>query len=194
MQTEPEEVRFRFARLFDYATILTTLRDERIYSAMCDDFAPPREAFMPRMDDAIVYVGCWEHTPTDYDNIGRADVRVIYDVVADKTIRFLGLWCFMPTSPIRWNVHTCLLPCAWGRTVEATKAMLAYVWENFPVERIVTEVPTYNRLALRLAKAVGMEYIGTDRQAIRKGGKLHDQILLGLSKCPASAVADSSGS
>jgi len=161
---------FRFARLFDYATILTTLRDERIYPAMCDDFAPPREAFMPRMDDAIVYVACYQGE------------------------EYLGLWCFMPTSAIRWNVHTCLLPCAWGRTVQATKAMLRWVWETQPVERIVTEVPTYNRLALRLAKAVGMEYIGIDRQSIRKGGKLHDQILLGLSKCQASVGEDSSGS
>ena len=149
---------FRFRRVHDYATIQSVMTHEKIYAAISDDFSPPREKFLARLDDAIWYVGCW----------------------MDDS--FLGLWAFLPTSAMRWSVHTCLLPCAWGSAVAATKAMLVWLWNNSPCQRIVTEVPVENRLALRLAKQAGMEFIGIDRKSIMKGGKLQDQILLGLSK------------
>lgn len=170
MQREAEEIDFQFRRIFDYDTVLQTLRNAAIFHAASDDFSPPREAFMPRMDDQIVYVGCFAGNPLIMEN-------------------YCGLWAFFPTSAIRWNVHTCLLPSAWGYAAEATRGMLSWLWVNQPVERIITEVPEYNRLALKLAKDVGMEVIGVDRQSIRKHGKLHDQILLGLSKCQSYPVS-----
>lgn len=161
---------YRFRRVHDYATIQGVMTNEKIYRAMADDFSPPREKFRARLDDEIWYVGCWKQESSGPD------------LYSD----FLGLWAFLPTNQIRWSVHTCLLPCAWGQAIEATRAMLVWLWENSPCQRIVTEVPDGNRLALRLAKQAGMEFIGIDRKSIMKGGKLQDQILLGLSKpCPA---------
>lgn len=133
-----------------------------VYRAVSDDFSPRRDKFKARMDDEIWYVGGW------HDQI--------------KTAEFIGLWAFFPLSPIRWVVHTCLLPHARGLAIPASRAMLDWMWANSKVERIITDVPVSNRLALRLAKECGMEVIGTDRQSIRKGGKLQDQIMLGLSK------------
>ena len=163
---------FSFKRLFDYATIQSVLLNPMVYSATSDDFAPAREKFRARMDDEVWYVGGW------HDQI--------------KKTEFIGLWAFLPLSPIRWVAHTCLLPEARGLATQASRAMISWMWDNayyrlsdgskIPVERIITDVPVSNRLALRLAKECGMEVIGTDRQSIRKGGKLQDQILLGLSK------------
>ena len=123
-----QAVDFRFKRIFDYATIQSTLTHEKLYAAMADDFSPPREKFMARLDDAIWYVAVMEHD--DY----------------------LGLFCFMPESHIRWRLHTCLLPCAWGRSVDIMKAVFEWLWEHTPCERLITDVPVYNRLALRLGR------------------------------------------
>jgi RimJ/RimL family protein N-acetyltransferase len=168
MHREPQssEVEFRFKRIFDYATIQTTLTHEKLYAAMADDFSPPREKFMARMDDNIWYI----------------------TVVAGPLREYMGMFCFMPESHIRWRLHTCLLPCAWGRSVEIMKAVFQWLWENTQCERLITDVPVYNRLALRLGKAAGMEFVGVDKQSIKKGGKLHDQILLGLSRCQSTST------
>ena len=159
---------FSIRRIFDYALIQSALVHPSTYAAMADDFASPREKFMARMDEAIWYVGCFQVEECMFGAKPRQE--------------FLGLWAFLPLSPIRWSVHTCLLPAIRGHAIEATRAMLEWLWANSPCERILTDVPVYNRLALKLARDVGMEEIGIDRQSIKKGGKLHDQILLGLSK------------
>ena len=54
------------------------------------------------------------------------------------------------------EVHFCFLPHAWGRSEAIAREFLAWVWANTDFKRLVGPVPSYNRLALKLAKQAGL--------------------------------------
>lgn len=110
------------------------------------------------------------------------DHPAIWYVLGRDGEELLGLWMFMPENSICWDVHTCLLPSAYGPVSrEATSKMVAWIWENTPCQRIVTKVPVFNRLAMALAKDVGLVEYGRNPKSFLKGGVLHEQVLLGIS-------------
>jgi RimJ/RimL family protein N-acetyltransferase len=154
-----------FERSFDYELIRRILTHERIWPHISDDGSPPAGEYRPFESELIWYVV----------------VRDIYPDAGPEEI--LGLWMFTPHNAVCWEVHTALLPEAWGgRAHQAAQLMADWIWRNTPCRRIVTNVPENNRLALRFAQAVGMEVYGCNEKSFLKGGKLLDQILLGISK------------
>jgi len=154
-----------FERSFDYETIGNVMRHRRIYRHISDDFAPPLAEFRP-----VEHPGIWYVLVRDNDEL-------------------LGLWVFHPLNGICVEVHTCLLPCAWGeRARRAAVEMIDWIWANTPWMRIVTNVPETNRLALYFAAAAGMKIYGVNHQSFLKGGELMDQVCLGISKPTAPAV------
>lgn len=107
----------------------------------------------------------------------------IWHVVVEDEGQVLGLWIVTPQGAACAEIHTCLLPCSYGaRASKAVKAAIAWLFENSQFQRLFTNVPDYNRLALRFAKQAGMEVFGVNVRSYLKGGKLYDQILLGLSR------------
>lgn len=148
-----------FERSFDYELIRQILIHPKIYPAISDDGSPPRAEYRPVESDAIWYV-----------------------VVRDSG-EVLGLWMFVPANAITWEIHTALLPNAWGsRSIQAALELPDWIWQHTPCRRIVTHVPSANRLALRFALAAGMEIYGIDKASYLKHGVLCDQTCLGLSK------------
>jgi len=98
---------------------------------------------------------------------------------------------FHATNAICWEVHTCLLPCAWGeRAYIAARALPEWIWRHTPCRRIVTNVPSSNRLALRFALRAGMTIYGCNKASYLKNGRLCDQLCLGLSKPEEVAVPE----
>lgn len=81
-----------------------------------------------------------------------------------------------------FEVHTCLLPHAKGKAVDIAKEAIAWAWDNTLAQRIITSVPSYNPLALRLAKKAGMTIYGVNQMSFSRNGILHDVTLLGISK------------
>lgn len=155
---------FSFERTHDHGLVRRIMvSDRRIYDGISDDGSPAPGDFKPCEHPAIRYM-----------------------LVRDGD-ELLGLWIFTPQNTIRWEIHTCLLPCAWGpRAREAFKAMIEWIWAYTPCQRIVTNVPRYNRLALKVAQAGGMEQFGVNQRSSLKQGVLHDRIVLGLSRPAAS--------
>jgi RimJ/RimL family protein N-acetyltransferase len=94
----------------------------------------------------------------------------------------LGLFMLVRHNAVTWEIHTCLLPSAWGRTIEAAREMAGWAFAHMPCFRIITNVPAYNRLALKFAQRAGMIEYGTNYRSYLKDGRLWDQICLGLSK------------
>jgi len=114
-------------------------------------------------------------------------VRDIFPDTGPEEI--LGLWLFVPQNGICWEVHTCLLPPAWGeRGQRAARLLPEWIWENTHCRRIVTNVPTQNRLALHFATRAGMKVYGVNQDSYLKGGILYDLVCLGISKPDKSAV------
>jgi len=95
---------------------------------------------------------------------------------------YLGLWMFVPQNTACWEVHTCLLPQAWGQAAIAGKEMCNWIFNNTVCQRIITNVPSFNKLALILAKNCGFKEFGRNIKSFLYNDQLYDQVMLGLSK------------
>ena len=138
----------------------------RIWPYVSDDFAGEPETWRPLENPGIWYVLVREAAaPAQPD-----EVR--------------GLFTFLPQNAICWEVHTALLPSAWRTTAseEIARELLQWVWRETPCQRIVTNVPGCNTKALEYAEKCGMKQFGINNGSYQKDGRLHDQILLGISR------------
>jgi len=148
-----------FKRSADFELIRSIMIDPRLFDAAADDFTGSSENWEPRRDTGIWYV------------------------LAFDGDRLLGLFALAPQSNICWEIHTRLLPVAWGAiAAAAAAAVVPWIWANTPCVRLVTICPSYNRLAIRFAEKAGMVRYGLNPQSWLKNSRLHDQVLLGLSK------------
>lgn len=149
----------KFERTENWELIKKIVTHPRIYPAVSDDFSPKAEDWEPIKDENAWYV-----------------------VVGDGE-EMLGLWALFPENRICWKVHTCLLPKAYGeRAKVAAGEGSAWVWANTPCLRLITDVPIFNRLALKFALYAGFTQFGVNPKSYMKYGKLHDVIMLGISK------------
>ncbi|MFZ2998923.1 MAG: GNAT family protein [Undibacterium umbellatum] len=81
------------------------------------------------------------------------------------------------------EMHTCLLPRIWGaKANDSVKLLSKYLFHQLGVKKVITNVPDYNKLALRFAKVNGMKIEGVNRESYLKDGKLIDQIMLGMTR------------
>ena len=135
------------------------MRHPKLYDVCADDFQPPRERFSPREDEAIWYV------------------------LAREGVEVLGLFALAPQNELCWEIHTRLLPEAWGpRALAALEGVIQWTFANTPCVRLVTTIPIYNRLALRYGDRAGFQRFGVNPNSWMKDGVLHDQVLMGISK------------
>lgn len=94
-----------------------------------------------------------------------------------------GVFLAHPRSAACYEVHTCLLPRIWGAgAARAAQLLLEHLFQVVGCEKVVTNVPTYNRPALRFAKASGMKVEGNNRSSFLRNGRLEDQIMLGITR------------
>ena len=148
-----------FERTTNWALIKSIVTHPKIYPHVSDDSSPQAEQWEPARHESIWYV-----------------------IVRDDD-ELLGMWMIATHNAVLGEIHTCLLPNAWGEKArKAAKELGAWVWENTPFLRITTEVPEYNRLAMRFAKLAGMAEFGRNPKSFLRHGKLWDVVLLGISK------------
>lgn len=107
--------------------------------------------------------------------------QIIYLAVGDGA-EPLGMFILIPQNAACVEVHTCLTKPLWGRSFDAARLLVDWVWQNTGYARLVTNVPSYNRLAYRLAKKAGMTVFGINHASYLKRGKLYNQVLLGISR------------
>lgn len=153
---------FEAANLADpeqYDLVRAVFVHPKIYPAISDDFSPAPLNFEPARHPSLLYL------------------------IARDYAELLGVWMLAPQNAISCEVHTALLPTAWGvRAGKAAKAAIEWVWENTGCQRLWTAVPAYNRSAILFARRAGFEQFGINKRCFQKGGKLYDQILLGTSR------------
>jgi len=68
------------------------------------------------------------------------------------------------------------------------KEGIEWLFKNTPYLKIVGIIPEYNRAALALAKWCGFKEEGKLTKSFLKNWKLHDQVVLGLSKYDKEAL------
>jgi RimJ/RimL family protein N-acetyltransferase len=148
-----------FVRTRDPGVITNVLTHLRVWDNVHDDFAPPREVWRPEIHDSVWYVAAHD----------KGEV--------------IGLFTVYPQNHVCWEIHIAFLPKAWGpRAKRAFGEFVTWLMAHTRCERLIASVPRTNPLAIRFAKAVGMQEYGLNMRSVKIGGQLVDQILLGLSK------------
>ena len=168
--------RITFQRTYDLHFVTSILAHPRIFPHIGDDFAGPREGFMPNSDSRIWWVEAKGETEDRRQETEHSDSRLL-------TPRLLGLFMFLPRSTVLWEMHVSLLPSAWGPPgLRAGRQVIPWVFEHTTCRRLIGEVPRSNTLAIRWAKACNFVEYGVNPRAFMKHGELQDLILLGVSK------------
>lgn len=144
-----------FSITTDLALVRSILTNDKCYRRMANDAAPDIDEF----------------------RIGqRQDIR--YVLAKQGKPEALFLLCDWQADPETAEVHFCFLPCAWGHAWAIADAFLQWVWRATPLNRLIGFVPSYNRLALRLARSVGFTGNGKIYNAGSKHGKPYDLLML----------------
>lgn len=139
--------------------VRSVLTHPRVYPHITDDSSPAADEFCPHEHPSIVYLHAQDEGGT------------------------LGVFMLIPLSMVCYQVHTCMLPRAWGAPArECARLGTRWMFDHGPCRRIVTNVPEYNRVAERFARACGMAEYGRNLKSFQKDGVLYDEILLGISK------------
>lgn len=165
-----------FERTHDYALLRAIATHPRVWEALADDATPSRDEWHPTEHEAYCYV------------LVRGPKRQIEDASTTGPLgqdgdEVLGFFLLVPQNAVCWEIHTCLLPCAWGaKARDAAAGIVRWLWAHTNAQRLVTNVPASNRLALRFALRAGMTEYGRNPNSYLKRGQLEDQILLGLSR------------
>jgi len=148
-----------FSRTTDYELIRKIATHPKLYPHLRDDFSPPPEQFEPVKSDNYVYL------------------------LVQDGYEILGFFGLHPHTTTLWEVHTVLLPTAWGqRAKEAARGGAQWVWDNLPCTRLITNVPTCNRVAKRFAESSGMIEFGVNIDSYALGGKVYPMVMLGVSR------------
>ncbi len=133
--------------------------------------------------DIMLHPKVWPYLHDDgLDDFHPTDEEHIYwMLVRDESPA--GVFMVYAHNSICYEMHTAILPRIWGsEAAHAAQLLLAWAFSEMPCQKMITSVPSYNRMALRFAKQGGMTVEGTNRFSYLKNGVLHDQILLGITK------------
>lgn len=147
----------RFERTVDVAQIRSAIAHPKTWRAHSFDGGPSINNYEPIINPGVWYIAAHNHDT------------------------FLGVFMFIQHNPICWEVHTCLLPSAWGEmATQAVEQLSPWIWANTPCRHIFTKVPDDNPLALRLARTAGMREFGTMPYSYPRDGRILGQTILCL--------------
>jgi len=146
----------KIARTFDEQLVWDCIVP--VYDYVSDDNSPSADLYFPDMRDEIYWLAA-------YDETG-----------------LLGVFMAHPHNSVCYESHTLLLPSARGKAMRAGRLAIDWLFQNSRCEKIITNVPAYNILALALAHRVGFKDIGINTKSFLKNGVLYDQHILGFSK------------
>lgn len=141
-------------RTFDKELIKACVTHPRVWPWIRDDGSPSMEAYEPVMEEPFHYLA-----PGDG-----------------------GVFLYHPLNCITWEIHCCLTPKWWGKSVEASRESMKWMIENTGCRKIVAHIPENNTLTIRLAEKVGMTPEGISRKSFLKDGVLLDQHSFGITE------------
>lgn len=130
----------------------------------------------------VTHPQVWSWVSDDFCHIDdfEPDIHHLYLEVVDG--ERMGFFALKPINSIMWEIHTTMLPQAWGKTIDYAKSVLVWIFENTNCQKVVTFVPENNAKALKLAEKSGMTLEGFIQDSWLKNGQLHGQYILGVAR------------
>jgi len=142
----------------DFALIRSILANNRCYRRMVNDTAPAK-----------------------FDAVDIGPREGVDFVIASEQGSPMALFLVVASGKDEAEVHFCFVPEAWGATRQVAEAFVDWVWKHYPkLARLIGPAPSYNRLAIRLAKLVGFRQYSIKHDAGTKGGKPFHLLMLEL--------------
>ena len=149
----------RIVRTSDMGLIREIMTSSEVYPYITDDGSPLKEDFDPIDNDSIYYL-----------------------LVMGEGLLY-GLYMLHPHNSVTYEIHTCLLRTCRGKKADkAAKEVLKWIFSYTPCLKVVTHVPESNKPALKYAQRAGLIIEGVNRESFLKGGKLYNQVLLGITR------------
>jgi hypothetical protein len=146
-------------RTDDGALIKRLATDPSIFPHITDDHFPDPETWQPLMLDYV------------------------YNLVAIDLAGAFGFGIFVPRTMTCFDSHIGFLPRSYGeQALTAFRRMLDWIWNHTSAERCVGEISSENRRAISFARRAGFEIFGINRRSLKRGGRLLDQVCLGISR------------
>ncbi len=107
-----------------------------------------------------------------------------YVAVEDESGEAIGIFFVSIHSSILVEIHECFLPSAWGRKARrAVREFHDWLWSTYPaIQRVRGVIASSNRGAIAFAESVGLKIFGIEEKSFLQGGKLRDQVFMGLSR------------
>lgn len=122
----------------------------------------------------------WPFVSDDYCNLSEfePDAGHLYLEVFDH--ERMGFFAIRPVNSIVFEIHTTMLPKAWGKTLQYTKEVLEWIFENTNCQQVITFIPENNVKALKLAEKSGLTQKGFIENSWLKDGQLFGQYIFGI--------------
>lgn len=141
-------------RTFNQAFIIKCVTHPDVWEMSNDDTACNPDLFFPVMDERIIWLRAGDY----------------------------GVFMAHAHNLVTFECHTMFMPKGRGKVIEAGRQAVKWMFENTTCERIVTNVPEFNKVALKVAERSGFIQYGINPGSFKKNGNLYAQILLGISK------------
>lgn len=109
------------------------------------------------------------------------DSSHLYLAVDDGGER-MGFFAIRAVNSICCEIHTVMLPAAWGKTLKYTSAVIEWIFSETIFLKIVSFVPETNKKALKLALKSGLQIEGFLSSSFIKSGNLIGQHVLSINK------------
>jgi hypothetical protein len=120
-------------------------------------------------------------TPIPSDETYRSILELpqVYALMPNE----MSVFMLFPRNAVCSEVHTSILPEGRGKEgLDAAKRTIAWIWENTPIVKVISFVPSCNRPAILFALQAGLRKEGLIKKSFLKNGILYDEILVGISK------------
>ncbi|MDI6789395.1 MAG: GNAT family protein [Thermodesulfobacteriota bacterium] len=115
-------------------------------------------------------------SPKEYEPIIHESALYLMDETKAGVIRI------DPMNGITCCAHIAALPGMWGKTKEFVKEAIRWGFANTGYMKATAFIPIDNKLAIKLARDVGMVQEGILTKSYLRNWKLLDQIIFGLCK------------
>lgn len=135
------------------------------------------------IQNLILHEKVWDWVSDDgaiKDDFEISDNDVYLSVIHDDVT--CAYFMLSPINSICWEIHTLVKPEYWGKSLDYTKEVVLWIFDNTTCLKIITFVPETNHKAIKLAEKTGMKREGFINKSWLKNGELFGQYILGISK------------
>jgi RimJ/RimL family protein N-acetyltransferase len=96
--------------------------------------------------------------------------------------KMAGAFLVKPMNDYCYEVHGGISPEYFGQGYAICRSMGVYVFNHTSCLKIVAIVPVFNRLMIRCLGKIGLKKEGLLTKSFMKGFKMHDQVIMGITK------------